>query len=89
MWEASTEVGTIDIELLLSWQVHILAPGAVHLYSRSGQLLRYTNWQDILSVAQDSWADAECSLLELLSHFVQTVWGQDEPSMDDSIQVHC
>ena len=33
--ETSAEVGSIDVELLLPWDVDVLAFGAVDFYSRS------------------------------------------------------
>ena len=88
MGEARAKVSTIYIKLLLSWQVHILAPWTVHFHSRCGQLLRYSDRQYILSITEHSGADAKGSLLELFSHSVESVRGQNVPGVYNAVQIH-
>ena len=59
MRETCAKVSTINIKLLLSWYIDILATGAIHFHSRSRQLFWYTYRQDIVSFAKDPWAVAE------------------------------
>lgn len=44
MRETRTEIGSIDIELLLSWSVNVLAPGAINFYAACGKFLADTDW---------------------------------------------
>mmetsp|Transcript_11161 Transcript_11161/g.15026 ORF Transcript_11161/g.15026 Transcript_11161/m.15026 type:complete len:80 (+) Transcript_11161:384-623(+) len=73
MGEAGPEVGSIDIELFLAWQVDINAARAVNLHTRCRQLLRHSDWQNVLSLAEHSGAGAKSTLLVLIAHFVEPV----------------
>jgi hypothetical protein len=57
--KACPEIRSVNIQMLLPWNVHFLALGAVRLNSASRKFLRKTNGQDELAVAQDSLAIAK------------------------------
>jgi len=57
--EARAKVGSINVELLLAWDVHILATGAVDLHARCAEVLTDADGQHVLPFAKHSRAVAE------------------------------
>ena len=89
MRETGSKVSPVDIKLLLTRNVHILALRAIDLYSRRRQVFRNSNRQHILAFAENSGAVAEGAKHELLFHHGESARGQNKAGMDQSVQVHC
>ena len=62
MRETSSEVGAVDIELLLSGQVNVDAAGAIDFHSRSGKFFRNADGENVLTFAEYSWAGSKSTL---------------------------
>ena len=80
--EASAEVCSVNVELLLARNVHVLAAGTVDLHTRCGQVLRHTNRQDVLSLAEDARAVSKLAQNILLLHHGESSRRQYEPCVD-------
>lgn len=68
VWKTCTKVCSIDVKLLLSWEIYVMTPWTIYFDSRRGQFFRNSDWEDVLSLTKHSWAGTECSLHKLFSH---------------------
>ena len=89
VWEACAKIRSVDIELLLSRDVHVLTARAVHFYSGGGEFLRDANGQNIVPFAKDSRTVTKCAKHVFLFHHGQASWSQNESGMNEAIEVHC
>lgn len=72
--EAGSEVGAVDVQLFLPWNVHVLASWAVDFDPRGRQFLRDADRKDIMAFAEHSGAVAECAHHVLLLHHGEATW---------------
>ena len=88
MRKTRSKIRAIDVELLLSWEIHIVASWAINLDSGRRQFLRHADREDMLSLAEHTWARSKRTLHELLPHLRESVGRQDEPGVNDAVEVH-
>ena len=86
--KARPEVRSINVQVFLTWNVDLLAPCAVGLHSRGGELLAQTDRQDKLSITQDALAASKRAQRELLAHHSKASWRQNVARMNQSVKVH-
>jgi hypothetical protein len=67
--------------------IHFLTARTVDFDSRGSYLFAHADWKSMLTFAKDSWANAECAFLVLISHYCQTLWGDYVSRMDEPIDV--
>lgn len=80
--ETGSEVGPVDIQLLLARYVDILTAGAVHFHSTRREFFAHANRQHILPFTQNSRARAEIAQHIFLLHHGETPRRQNESSVD-------
>ena len=88
MRKADTKVCPIDVQLLRTRDVDVLASGAVDLDSRGGQLLTHSDGQHVLSLAQNSRTITKGAKHVLLFHHGEAPGRDDEPRVDEPVEVH-
>ena len=88
MGKAGPKISAIYVKLLGSWNVDVLAPRTIDLYSRSWEFLGYSNGKHILSFAQHSRAIAEWAKHIFFLHHWQTSRWYDKARMNEPVQVH-
>ena len=88
MREARAEIGPVNVYLALARNVYILTPGAVDLDTRGGEFLADADRQYVVSLAEDPRAVGEGGEHIFLLHHGEAPWRNDEPCMDETIQVH-
>lgn len=89
MRETGSEVSPVDVKLLLTRNIHILALRAVYFYSRGWQVFRNSDGQNILAFTENSGAVAEGAKHQLLFHHGESARRQNKAGVDKSVQVHC
>lgn len=67
--------------------IDFLAARTVDFDSGGSYLFAHADWEGMLAFTEDSWANAECTLLILISHYRQTFWGDYVSRMDEPIDV--
>ena len=67
--------------------IHFLASRTVYFNSRCSYLFAHADREHMLPLAEDPRAYAECSLLVLLAHHVESLGGEDKASMDEAIKI--
>lgn len=87
MREGTAEVRSVDIGVLLLGHIHVLAAGAVHLHPGGADILAHSDGEDVLPLAEDPGAHSELAEQELLPHQSETLGREDEPGVDESINV--
>jgi hypothetical protein len=85
MGKAGTKISSIYVKLFGSWNVDILAPRTIHLYSRSWEFLRYSNGKHILPFAQHSRAVAEWAKHIFFLHHRQSSRWYNKARMNEPI----
>ena len=88
MRETRPEIRAVDVELLLPWEIHIVASWAINLDSGRRKLFRHADREDMLSPAEHTWARSKRTLHELLPHLRESVRRQDESGVNDAVEVH-
>ena len=77
-----TKVRSIDVYSSFPWNIHVLAPWAIHLDSGRVELLADSNRHHLLTLTEHSWTGAKSSHQILLSHHGQSLGRQNVTSMD-------
>ena len=86
--KAGSKVRSVDVQLLLPGNVHILAPRTVHLYARGRKLFAYADRQHTLSLAKHSRAVSEAAEHVFFFHHCEAPRRQDKAGMDEPVEVH-
>jgi hypothetical protein len=88
MRETGSEVRSVNVELLLSRDIDVLAARAVDFDSRGGEFLRHSNGQHIVAFTQNSWAITESAHHVLFFHHGESTRSEDESGVDQSVEIH-
>jgi len=59
MRKTSTEISTVDVELLLPWNVNVLTSRAVYLDPGCWQVFGDSDGKNVLAFAKHSWTISE------------------------------
>ena len=58
MWETRAEEGAIDCHRSELWDVNLVAPRTEYFESAYFEAIAESNWEDLLSITESSWACA-------------------------------
>ena len=88
MGETRAEVSAVDVKLLLTGDVDVLAARTVNFDARGGKFFAYADGEHVLALAQHSGAVAKGAKHELLLHHSKAARGEDEASVYKAVEVH-
>jgi len=89
MRESRAEEGTVDVNRAELRNVDLFAPRTVNFESGHLKAVTETNWQNLLAIAQSSWAVTIESSKELMVNLGKSDWAIDKTRMDKTVKVTC